>query len=140
MLPIYKFHKDRDERLRSAKEAITALLKLDLYLAHKKELLDVCIWKITEADGKYKTRYWSEGATKSEEKYWRHEHVHEKKELITRLIKGERLETVFDDMVACTVTKEEHSLLSKSSSQGWQRYRDANIKVYDSMKSQWIGN
>ncbi len=54
MLPIYKPHPDRDMRISSAILAIQHIAPLNLYLAHKKELLSVCIWKITEADGKKK--------------------------------------------------------------------------------------
>ena len=53
MKPEYKKHKDHEKKIKSAITAIKAILPLELYLAHKKELLSICIWKITEADGKY---------------------------------------------------------------------------------------
>ncbi len=137
MKPVYSEHKDRAVRIRSAITAIKAITQLDLYLAHKKELLSVCIWKITEADGKTKVRYWSEGAVKNREAKLQHEHVHERKELIARLLSGEDVDSVVADAIACMVTKEEHQLLCASSSIGWKRYQDAGIKVYDSKNKQW---
>jgi hypothetical protein len=80
-LPVYKQHLDRDKRISSAKLAIRALIPLDLLLAHKKELLSVCIWKITEADGKTKVRYWTEAAIVASKHELQHEHVHERNEL-----------------------------------------------------------
>ena len=138
MLPIYQPHKDKNARLRSAKLAISSLLKLDLYPSHKRELLSVCIWKVTEADGKLNVRYWSQEAVKADKKDLRHEHVYERKELIDRLLNGEPLEQVFSDMVACIVTKDEHLALSKSNRSGWDRYKDTNIKVYDSQDGVWF--
>ena len=136
-MPVYKKHKDREKRLSSAITAINALLPLDLYAAHKKELLGICIWKITEADGKTKVRYWSEGAIGSDKSSLQHEHVHERKELILRLLSGEYIDIVIKDAVACMVTKEEHRRLGQSGKSGWNRYKDAGIRVYDSKKQEW---
>ena len=66
-----------------------------------------------------------------------HEHVHERQELIARLLGGEEICTVVNDAVACMVTKAEHSLLSNSEEAGWQRYLDAGIRVYDAKKQEW---
>jgi len=111
---------------------------LDLYPSHKKELLSICIWKITQADGKYKVRYWSEGAVSAEKRKLQHEHVVERKELIQRLLAGEEVDLVVADAIACIVTEEEHALLGKSQASGWSRYRDAGIRVYDSMDGKWL--
>lgn len=137
MMPVYKKHKDRTQRIRSAITAINALLPLDLYPAHKKELLSVCIWKVTEADGKTKVRYWSEGAINSQQDKLNHEHVHERKELISRLLDGEAIETVMNDALACMVTKQEHQLLGQSSKSGWQRYKESGIRVFDTKEQKW---
>jgi hypothetical protein len=131
-------HKDRDKRISSAVTAITALLPLDLYIPHKKELLSTCIWKITEADGKFKVRYWSEGALIAPVKQLRHEHVFERKELIERLMSGENIASVISDAIACIVTKDEHDLLSASAQSGWKRYHDCQIGVFDSRDQVWL--
>ena len=117
--------------------AIEAIIPLDLYPAHKKELLSVCLWKITEADGKMKVRYWSEEATSSAKSDLQHEHVHERRELIERLLKGEQIESVINDAIACIVTKKEHLILGKSGMSGWDRYLDTGIRVYDSKEQVW---
>jgi len=134
-LPEYKPHPERTDRIESAKLAIEAIVPLGLYPAHKKELLSVCLWKITEADGKMKVRYWSEGARSTAKSNLQHEHVHERRELVERLLSGE---SVIVDAIACIVTKEEHVTLGKSPKSGWERYHDAGIRVYDSEKKVWV--
>ena len=137
---IYKRHKDHDIRIKSATDAIKAILPLELYEAHKKELLGVCIWKITEVDGsKSGVRFWSESAiNNSDPKLLIHEHVHTRKELIQRLLEGENVEAVLKDAIACVVKRDEHELLHSFSSSGWQRYKDADIKVYDFKNNLWL--
>jgi hypothetical protein len=137
MKPNYVEHKDRATRIKSAITAIEAILPLKLYPAHKKKLLRVCIWKITEADGKSKVRYWSEGAVENQSSKLQHEHVHEIKELVARLMSGESVKAVVSDAVACMVTKEEHINLGGSSKLGWDRYKDSRIRVYDAKGKQW---
>ena len=118
--------------------AINAMLPLDLYLPHKKELLSTCIWKITEADGKWKVRYWSEGALSVSPKDLRHEHVYERKELVSRLLSGENVDSVVKNAIACLVTKDEHIALNSSAGSGWRRYQDCGIRVFDSKKNEWF--
>ena len=130
-LPQYKPHPEREARIASAKEAMSAIVPLALYPAHKRELLGVCLWKITEADGKLKVRYWSEGALTAVKKDLRHEHVYERKKLISRLLSGEAIESVVSDAIACIVTKREHESLSASEKSGWERYVDVGIRVFD---------
>jgi hypothetical protein len=137
-LPQYKPHPERNDRIESAKLAIEAIVPLELYPAHKKELLSVCLWKITEADGKMNVRYWSQDATQSPISILQHEHVHERRELIHRLLNGEAVESVVVDAVACIVTKDEHAILGKSKKLGWERYCDVGIRVFDSKNQEWI--
>lgn len=137
ILPEYKKHKDFDKRIKSAYLAISEILKLDLYFSHKKELLSTCIWKITEANGKYSTRFISEKALEQikNKSNIQHEHVFERKYLIEKLLETPSLsEETLNNAIACLVTKDEHKLLtniSKNNLQGWDRYIEANIKVYD---------
>ena len=136
-LPKYKPHPDREDRIQSARDAISAIAPLNLYPAHKKELLSVCIWKITEADGKLNVRYWSEGAISAAKKELRHEHVFERRELVERLLAGESTDTVVSDAIACIVTKQEHNQLGASVKSGWERYLDAGIRVFDTETQSW---
>ena len=136
-LPQYKPHPEREARIASAKEAMSAIVPLALYPAHKRELLSVCLWKITEADGKLKVRYWSEGALTAAKKDLRHEHVYERKKLISRLLSGEAIESVVSDAIACIVTKREHESLSANEKSGWERYVDVGIRVFDADIQDW---
>lgn len=136
--PVYTEHKDREARIKSATKAITAILDLDLYPAHKKELLSICIWKITEADGKHNIRYWTEGAISNPEFKLQHEHVYERKELILRLFEGEPIESVIENAVACMVTAQEHKMLTNSIYSGWQRYQKLEIRVFDAKEGKWL--
>ena len=137
-LPKYNPHKDRDDRIKSAVTAIKTLLDLELYPSHKKELISVCIWKITEADGKLRTRYRSLGSLKAGSgTKLQHDHVFERKSLIQRLLnQREEVQTVLNDAIGCVVTKEEHDHLTRVSREspdleGWDRYKVAGIQVFD---------
>lgn len=137
-LPTYVPHRDHDVRITSATKAIHAILPLDLYPAHKRELLSVCFWKITEADGKFKVRYWSKGSLENPQSKIHHEHVNERRALIKRLLDGEDVNSVIADAIACMVTRDEHKHLGSSSLQGWARYIEMGIQVYDSLEKRWL--
>jgi len=135
---VFKKHSERDVRIQSAITAIKAILPLALYPAHKKELIGICIWKMTEADGKFNTRYRSLGSLESERGVkLQHEHVLEMKKLIADLIeRGEDIESVVAKAIGCVVTRDEHSILSAVSKNepnlhGWERYKRAGIRVFD---------
>jgi hypothetical protein len=65
----FKARADASERIDSAKRLIRALLALrhDVREDHVRELLSVCIWKLTEAepDHKHRTRFRSVAALKA---------------------------------------------------------------------------
>lgn len=140
-LPDYKPHKDRRKRIESAVIAIKTLVPLKLENAHINELISVCIWKITEADGKYKNnRYQSETYINSSktDKNRIHEHVFERKKLTQEIINNpNKIDQIIKEMaIACVVTKDEHDQLTKVSREnpdleGWKRYKKAGIKAYD---------
>jgi len=137
-MPEYKTHKNHEWILKSAYLAVQALLPLDLYPQHKRQLIDVCIWKITEVDGKYKTRYRSEGSLHINDlSKLNHEHVVEKKYLIDQLLENPKnFSNILDTAIGCVVTRQEHSILTSltkqnPSLQGWERYKTAEIKVFD---------
>ncbi|MBI5599476.1 MAG: hypothetical protein HY890_07035 [Deltaproteobacteria bacterium] len=141
-MPEYIPHKKRDERIKSAVTAIKVIVPLDIIESLKKGLISKCFWQITEADGKYETRYRSKGAldlydrgnSKELKKKLRHEHVFEKKRLIKKVIENpDKIEDIAGSAIGCTVTKEEHKRLSHSNPdfEGWERYKAADIKIYD---------
>ena len=141
----YTPHRDHNLRILSAKSAIKAVLPLDLYPAHKRELISVCLWKITEADGKLNTRYRSERAINGANKrLLQHEHVNTRKHLIEMLLKKNELADHIENLaIGCLVTKAEHQKLTTISLQdptveGWERYRLAEVRVYDCFEKKYL--
>ncbi len=131
----------RDERIRSAAVAMAAILPLEIDVLHKRELLGVCLWKVTEADGKWNVRYRSEGARGVVgNRDLCHEHVYPRKYLIKCLLDGEPVDSVISKAIACIVTRSEHKLLDdvSESAVGWKRYEQAGIRVWNLERSCWM--
>lgn len=138
----YQPHPDAQLRRESAVLAAKAILALDLYPPHKRKFLSVCIWKMTEADGKYTTRYQTRTAWGADSSELAHEHVYRMELLIDRLLQSpENVASILGEAVACTVTRDEHRHLCKqdranSLLDGWERYRMARIEVVDTLTGQ----
>ena len=100
-LPEYSKHKDHDEIIASAYLAVKTILHTPLYPRHKRDLIDICIWKISEVDGKYRTRFMSLGAVQDYMRGdLRHEHVVERKKLVDELIDNpDDYEKILDNIV-----------------------------------------
>jgi hypothetical protein len=102
---------------------------------HVSDLIDVLLWRITEADGKYNTRYKTSGALEcADRRQLRHEHVYPRSRMIDALLraKPEQVDDILMDAIGCTVTREEHERLHKFADQhGWDRYRKAELVVID---------
>jgi len=137
---------DADARIASALNAVRALLVADLLPAHRRELLGVCLWKLSLAEppDKYATRFVSATALRCARRSLAHEHVHERAKLVRALIDGavspERLP---EFALACVVTREEHARLGVESRRdpsldGWDRYRKAGIAVVDRGRGCWL--
>ncbi len=105
---------------------------------HQKELLDILIWKITEANGKHNTRFVSRGVYHGGSPV-EHEHVVPKKELITLILKKPtEIKKILDSALGCLVTRDEHrKLTQKGIGKSWMRYRSVKIQVYDRLKKRW---
>ncbi|MFW5696714.1 MAG: hypothetical protein ACOCXR_02900 [Phototrophicaceae bacterium] len=136
----------------SAVNLAHAILATDALITHKRQLLTVCIWKVTEANGKYNVRYWSEGiynlvqehgsiraVTKLRPLSLRHEHVNPRKQLIDAMLANpDDVERILgQEAFACLVTKDEHRRLSNDAI-GFERYRQANIRVWDTASQDWL--
>ena len=63
--------------------------KPEVLTAHYRALLNTLLWKITEANGKYKTQFKSQGAIDCPDKNrLRHDHVYQRQKTIDLLIKA----------------------------------------------------
>jgi hypothetical protein len=140
-------HPLTQERKRSAIVLIKSILKLEnpeILCDHRKELLNILLWKLTEAecDDKHNTRYQTQGAIGcNDPRKLRHEHVFQRSKMIERLKKAtpEQIDIILADAVGCTVTTEEHTRLSKYGNYyGWERYRKAGIAVIDTQTGERI--
>jgi hypothetical protein len=136
---------DAVEVVASAKEAIAGIIQMGngVLEEHKKILISRMIWKITEANGKYNTRYLSEKALKASKNDRRHDHVWTRKQMVARILKNPNvLEREIKRATGCTVTKSEHDDLTKYDKDydGWDRYKEAGIRVWDQEKRVWISD
>lgn len=131
------------EVIKSAKNlAKLIIMSDDLILQHKKKILSEILWFLTEADGKYGTRFRSKkvvdlAATNQKSKVKiQHEHVYPRKTVSLKILDNlnfyrenhAALELLLDETVGCIVTKDEHDSLLKNEI-GWARYCD--VPVYD---------
>jgi len=132
----YVEHALADAREAEARRTLQAVLALEICLRHKRELLSVCVWKLTEARpaSKYALRYRTPDALTGEGALG-HEHVHQRARLVAALLAGEEpIETIVARAVACTVTRAEHGRLDRyKDCDGWERYRRAGLRVIDTL-------
>ena len=133
---------NEDEILDSAITLVEATLDLPILDQHKRDVINVMLWKITEASGKYKTRFRSTGAANApKDTKLQHEHVIPRKTLIDAILKEpSRARELLTSALACTVTKEEHDRLTRITReqpdlQGWERYTAAGITIVDTHKT-----
>ncbi len=124
---------------KSALNAIKPILATkDVLEVHKKELLSVMIWKITERYGKLNAEYVSVAARKilnsdktaqEKLKLLAHDHVYTRKYLIQKLMsQPKNYRNILKEAVGCVVTREEHKKLSLiKNAEGWERYRAARV-------------
>jgi hypothetical protein len=110
---------------------------------HKRQLLDTIVWKATEAGGKtkYDTRYVSESVFEAARQRRtikvNFEHVRPKKKVISDLLATpDKIKRILYNAMACTVSHNEHKLLRDG--EDWDRYKAANIRVYDRLKNKFV--
>jgi hypothetical protein len=126
------------EIIESATVAIEHILRMPILEAHRKALVSGTLWFITEARGKYSTRYWSRAAKDNPSSKLQHEHVFTRKDLTARLMaEPQKAREILQSAIACVVTVDEHRRLAEAERQdrslrGWDRYKAAGIEVVDS--------
>lgn len=124
--------------LESATKLVEAILGLDVLDAHKRDVINGMLWSITQARGKYATRFRSTAACAAPKgTKLQHEHVIPRKELVAAIMnEPARTREILSTAIACTVTAEEHKHLTLISRQQphlkeWDRYRAAGITWRD---------
>lgn len=133
----FKPHPEATGRRKSAAALIKLLLKTttpEILPKHLEKLVDAMLWTITEADGKYNTRYRSDRALRCRDvNLLAHEHVYPKKSMIMRLRSAksdEEVDQILSLAIGCTVMRDEHNLLhGLDCGDGWERYRKAKVGV-----------
>ncbi|ARD43527.1 hypothetical protein [Colwellia sp. PAMC 21821] len=126
-----------NDKVLSAIEIAKAVIGIDIMEQHKKKILTEVQWLISEAHGKYTTKYRTAGVLSDSDESVQHEHVFPRKKLSLRILNDPiNIEKYLKDVVGCVVTVNEHNLLSiaeKSNPEldGWDRYKAAGIVVYD---------
>lgn len=135
----YARHADADLRLASARLLADTIARVPAYEAHKRELLHICLWKVTEAEGaKYNVRFRSVQALNAPADQLEHDHVVQRSRLVDRMLaEPHRAGEIALEAVGCVVTDHEHQRLTALSHQrpdldGWARYAAAEIRVIDS--------
>lgn len=124
--------------LASAITLVEATLALNILEAHKRDVINGMLWSITQARGKYKTRFRSTAAINaSAGTKLQHDHVITRKALLDAIMsEPTRARELLTTATACVVTKEEHQRLTRITReqptlQGWDRYEHAGITVVD---------
>ena len=126
-----------DVQIEESKTIINAVVKLNISDYMKRKVIGTMIWNITGASGKYKLPYISVLADKNHNLKVNHEHVFRKKILVEEILNNpDNLESILENAVACVVTVDEHERLNKVDREnpqldGWERYKVANIEVWD---------
>lgn len=105
---------------------------LDINNKLKKDIFDLIIWRITEIDGKYNTKYRSEKAKDIKDvKLLHHEHTISRKKLKEGLIHAKNINDVrkiLRKAEGCVILREEHMKLNHKL-EGRKKYRDVGIKL-----------
>jgi hypothetical protein len=145
----FKRRSDYDARCRSIHEVVEFVLRTPLHSHCKKKLLNCCLWQLTVAEGtnKYNVRFVSAAAKllltdKGRSKVLRHDHVFRRAQMVEKLMRAKPQDaaSILRRAVGCVVTKEEHDKNLRRIDQlkdadGWERYKRAQIVVWDQEKA-----
>jgi hypothetical protein len=126
------------EIFESAVRIVESVLRLDVLKSHKRDIIDGMLWSITQARGKYTTRFRSVGACDAGKGVkLQHDHVIPRNELIADILRepGSARE-LLGSAIGCAVTAEEHRRLNEVTRKqpylkSWDRYQAAGITVRD---------
>jgi len=142
----YRRSSKSTEVILSAKNLTKLILTSDdVILRHKKKILSEVLWFLSEADGKYSTRFRSVEVVRlatedpTSKVRIQHEHVYPRALVSAQILDNvefyrnnpEKLDLLLEETVGCIVTETEHNSLLAGL--GWVRY--ANVPVYDMSES-----
>ncbi len=140
LLSRYTRSDQAEGKIASARALVELSLRDTVMLpTHRKHLIKLAQWWVTEADGKWKTRFKSSKVLQlardepGSQVRINHEHVFGRAELADRILKDpSQVDSVLELCIGCIVTVDEHQQLSALRGlQGWERYRVAGIEVCD---------
>lgn len=96
--------------LESGITLVEATLALNIMDSHKCDVINGMLWSVTQARGKYTTRFRSTAPCNAPKGIkLQHEHVIPRKELIGAIMnEPSRARELLSTAIACVVTKEEH--------------------------------
>ena len=145
-LPEWKPRADSEMRKASAVALANSVLSVreKMLLPHLREVLSIAVWKYTECDGKYTTRYRSEGALFASSSEVHHEHVITRKAIVDRLLQDPaNTQSILASSIGCVVLRSEHRLLAVAEKAdktlaGWDRYQVAGVAVWDLLEGRKI--
>jgi len=110
----------------------------------KQHLLDGMLWTFTEGQGrkfKWKCRYRSESVLNKDVVVdIQHDHVYTRAFLKDRILNEHALNLnnfLLQHCFACLLSKEEHKLIPRNSN-GFSKYKNAGIKIYDILEGKWM--
>lgn len=135
---------DAQRKVDSARQlVIMAISGHGMLHSHRRHLLKLAQWWVTEADGKWRTRFRSQAvvhlAMTEPEAQVRinHEHVYGRASLADRMLADPtQVEPILELCVGCIVTVDEHRRLSAlRDAEGWERYERAGVFVVDAESS-----
>lgn len=116
------------ETIESALTAIEYVLRMPIIVQHQRDLINGLLWAITQARGKYTTRYRSAGAQAAPAgTKLQHDHVTTRKHLVNEIMAhSERARAIAGTAIGCVVTREEHATLTRITREqphllGWDR-------------------
>ncbi|MEO8381116.1 MAG: hypothetical protein ABI779_15745 [Acidobacteriota bacterium] len=124
--------------LESAITLVEATLELNILEWHKRDVINGMLWSITQARGKYTTRFRSTAASNARPgTKLQHEHVVTRKALTDAILREpQRASELLGTATGCVVTIDEHTRLTRITREqphlrGWERYTAAGIEIID---------
>lgn len=127
-----------------AKAVINAVLPLNVDKRIKKNVINLMIWHISGSDATEKSRYITEKAKNCPDSETITAQVNPLGNLAVKILENPlSFDTIMQSVISCTVSKDELKELSRIDKenpglQGWQRFKKAQITIYDTEKCEYL--